>query len=191
MNALEMRPPRMDDSGRTKYPVLFKVYGGPGSQEVDARFKIDWHQWLVTANDYVVVVVDGRGTGYRGRKFRNPVKGNLGYWEVKDQIAAAKCVFECGYPRRACTLMFGFLCRLWAAKPYVDSKRIGIWGWVRLLSMNLHRDEKGADWFLSDMLFLSVELWWLHELEGGRGRRGRALTLHGGCCACVFFCFLF
>lgn len=25
MNVLEMRPPRMDDSGRTKYPVLFKV----------------------------------------------------------------------------------------------------------------------------------------------------------------------
>jgi dipeptidyl aminopeptidase len=26
LNAIELRPPRMDDSGRTKYPVLFRVY---------------------------------------------------------------------------------------------------------------------------------------------------------------------
>lgn len=41
---------------------------------------------------YVVVVVDGRGTGYKGRKLRNPVKDNLGYWETQDQINAAKSV---------------------------------------------------------------------------------------------------
>lgn len=26
LNVKEIRPPRMDDSGRTKYPVLFRVY---------------------------------------------------------------------------------------------------------------------------------------------------------------------
>jgi hypothetical protein len=25
LNVMEMRPPRMDDSGRSKYPVLFRV----------------------------------------------------------------------------------------------------------------------------------------------------------------------
>ncbi|OBZ74023.1 putative dipeptidyl-aminopeptidase B [Grifola frondosa] len=108
LNVLEMRPPRMDDSGRTKYPVLFHVYGGPGSQKVDVKFSHDWHDFVVCSLQYIVVIVDGRGTGFKGRKLRNPVKNNLGYYETQDQINAAK---------------------IWAAKEYVDSKRIGIWGW--------------------------------------------------------------
>ncbi|KAJ7281993.1 dipeptidyl aminopeptidase [Mycena rebaudengoi] len=93
LNVKEVRPPRMDDSGRTKYPVLFRVYGGPFSQTVDLTFSSPW---------------TGEGTGFKGRALRNPVKGNLGFWETKDQIAAA---------------------RLWAAKDYVDPRRIGVWGW--------------------------------------------------------------
>ncbi|KAI0820257.1 dipeptidyl aminopeptidase [Trametes gibbosa] len=108
LNVLEMRPPRMDDSGRTKYPVLFRVYGGPGSQMVDVRYGHDWHAYVVSELQYIVVVVDGRGTGFRGRALRNPVKNNLGGWETVDQVNAAK---------------------IWAAKEYVDPKRIGIWGW--------------------------------------------------------------
>ncbi|KAI1783126.1 Alpha/Beta hydrolase protein [Ganoderma leucocontextum] len=103
LNVLEMRPPRMDDSGRTKYPVLFRVYGGPGSQMVDVRFQHDWHDYVVSELQYIVVVVDGRGpTGFKGRKLRNPVKNNLGRWETRDQVNAAK---------------------VWAAKEYVDPKR--------------------------------------------------------------------
>jgi dipeptidyl aminopeptidase len=108
LNVKEMRPPKMDDSGRTKYPVLFLVYGGPGSQKIDVQYKRDWHDYLVCTLQYVVVVVDGRGTGYKGRRFRNPVRYNMGFWETRDQINAA---------------------RIWAGKDYVDPKRIGIWGW--------------------------------------------------------------
>ncbi|KDN43364.1 hypothetical protein RSAG8_06148, partial [Rhizoctonia solani AG-8 WAC10335] len=108
LNFMEIRPPNMDETGRKKYPVLFRVYGGPGSQMVHSRFDRDWHHYLACSLQYVIVVVDGRGTGFKGRKLRNPIRGNLGYWEVVDQINAA---------------------RIWAAKQYVDSKRIGIWGW--------------------------------------------------------------
>jgi len=108
LNALEIRPPRMDDSGRTKYPVLFRVYGGPGSQLVDYKFSRDWHHYLACEMGYIIVIVDGRGTGFKGRHLRNPVNRNLGFFEVKDQVNAA---------------------RLWASKSYVDSRRIGIWGW--------------------------------------------------------------
>lgn len=116
LNVLEMRPPRMDDSGRTKYPVLFRVYGGPGSQMVDVRYGQDWHAYVVSELQYIVVVVDGRGTGFRGRALRNPVKNNLGRWETVDQVNAAK---------------------IWATKTYVDPKRIGIWGWVRALGLGV------------------------------------------------------
>ncbi|KAJ7156898.1 dipeptidyl aminopeptidase [Mycena crocata] len=109
LNVKEVRPPRMDDSGRTKYPVLFRVYGGPFSQLVDLTFsRGDWHEYLACGHSYIIVTVDGRGTGFKGRALRNPVKGNLGFWETKDQIAAA---------------------RIWAAKDYVDPRRIGVWGW--------------------------------------------------------------
>lgn len=101
----------MDDTGRTKYPVLFRVYvslplfgaqhgsnssllmyryGGPSSQMVDLKFNRDWHDYLACGLQYIIVVVDGRGTGFKGRKLRNPVKDNLGFWETKDQINAAR-----------------------------------------------------------------------------------------------------
>ncbi|THH29289.1 hypothetical protein EUX98_g4902 [Antrodiella citrinella] len=108
LNYREIRPPRMDDSGKTKYPVLFQVYGGPGAQLVNMNYNIDWHYTLACVQKYIVVIVDGRGTGFKGRKLRNPVKNNLGHWETIDQINAAKS---------------------WAAKEYIDKKRIGIWGW--------------------------------------------------------------
>ena len=100
----------MDDTGHTKYPVLFRVYvnsafvstcldtvsryGGPTYNLVSYRFGIDWHWYIACAAQlkYIVVMVDGRGTMYRGRKLRNPVRGNLGYWEARDQVNAAKCV---------------------------------------------------------------------------------------------------
>jgi dipeptidyl aminopeptidase B len=99
----------MDTSGKTKHAVLFYVYGGPASQKVDVQFGTDWHYYLAAALKYIVVIVDGRGTGFQGRKIRNPIKNNLGFFETRDQLEAA---------------------RIWAEKPYVDRRRIGIWGWV-------------------------------------------------------------
>ncbi|KAL0569963.1 Dipeptidyl peptidase 4 [Marasmius crinis-equi] len=110
LNVKELRPPRMDDSGRTKYPVLFHVYGGPASQQVNTQFTSnrDWHYYVACSLGYIVVTIDGRGTGFKGRKMRNWVKGNLGFFETKDQIEGGK---------------------VWAGKKYVDPKRVGIWGW--------------------------------------------------------------
>jgi dipeptidyl aminopeptidase len=141
MNAYELRPPRMDDSGRTKYPVLFKVYGGPGSTQTEAKFNYDWHAHLVSEHQYIVVVVDGRGTGYRGRKFRSLVRGNLGKWEVDDQIAAAK---------------------IWAGKSYVDDKRIGIWGWSYGGFMAAKTVERGAGVHTLGMSVAPVTTWELY-----------------------------
>jgi dipeptidyl-peptidase-4 len=85
-------------------------YSGPGSQEVADRFPLRdyfWHQMLAQKG-YIVACVDGRGTGYRGRDFKKVTYQQLGKIESDDQIAAAR------YLR---TL------------PFVDSSRMGIWGW--------------------------------------------------------------
>ncbi|KAI1160449.1 dipeptidyl peptidase IV N-terminal region-domain-containing protein [Nemania serpens] len=106
LNYVERRPPHFDPS--KKYPVLFQQYSGPGSQSVSKRFSVDFQSYVAAALGYVVVTVDGRGTGYIGRKARVIVRKNLGKWEAHDQIVAAK---------------------LWGAKPYIDETRIAIWGW--------------------------------------------------------------
>ncbi|CAN6635014.1 dipeptidyl aminopeptidase A [Trichomonascus vanleenenianus] len=105
-NYVERLPPNFNPD--KKYPVLFYVYGGPGSQNVDKRFGIDFQAILAGSKEVIVVSVDGRGTGYMGRKFRSVVRDQLGTYEVHDQIAAAKH---------------------WAGKKYVDESRVAIWGW--------------------------------------------------------------
>lgn len=106
LNLVERRPPHFDES--KKYPVLFQLYGGPGSQQVDKKFAVDFQSYVASNLGYVVVTLDGRGTGLIGRKARTIVSGHIGYYEGMDQITAAK---------------------IWAKKQYVDPERIAIWGW--------------------------------------------------------------
>jgi hypothetical protein len=75
---------------------------------VHNKFEKDWHHYLSCSLKYIVVVVDGRGTGFKGRKLRNPVRGNLGHYEVIDQVNAARYVYL--FSRHAClTIQAGFL----------------------------------------------------------------------------------
>ena len=106
LNLVERRPPHFDE--KKKYPVLFQLYGGPGSQQVDKKFTVDFQSYVASNLGYVVVTLDGRGTGLIGRKARTIVSGHIGYYEGMDQISAAK---------------------LWAEKPYVDPERMAVWGW--------------------------------------------------------------
>ncbi|KAF2705241.1 putative dipeptidyl-aminopeptidase B [Pleomassaria siparia CBS 279.74] len=106
LNVVERRPPHFNE--KKKYPVIFHQYSGPGSQTVDKRFKVDFQSYLASGLGYIVVTVDGRGTGFLGRKLRCITRGHIGVYEAIDQIAAAK---------------------MWAKKKYVDAERMGIWGW--------------------------------------------------------------
>ncbi|MDR2653532.1 MAG: S9 family peptidase [Prevotellaceae bacterium] len=105
LNGYMIKPVNFDEN--KKYPVLMTQYSGPGSQEVQNSFKLDWEQALA-AKGYIIVCVDGRGTGGRGEQFRKQTYGQLGKYEVIDQIETA--------------IYIGGL-------PYIDAKRIGIWGW--------------------------------------------------------------
>lgn len=106
LNVVERRPRYFDP--KHEYPVLFQLYGGPGSQQVSRRFSVNFQSYVASNLGYLVVTVDGRGTGYIGRKARTLIRGNLGHYEALDQIAAAKA---------------------WAKKSYVDADRMAIWGW--------------------------------------------------------------
>lgn len=94
-------------SASKRYPVIMWQYSGPGSQEVVNRWKMDWDIYAATQG-FLVVCVDGRGTGARGTAFRDIVYKHLGHYETIDQIAAANYV---------------------ASLPYADGERIGLSGW--------------------------------------------------------------
>ncbi|KAI8367711.1 dipeptidyl peptidase IV N-terminal region-domain-containing protein, partial [Blakeslea trispora] len=106
MTAMEVLPADFDV--KKKYPVLFHVYGGPGSQLVSYRFELSWQTFIASQLGFIVVTVDGRGTGFQGRKYRMGVRGRLGELETIDQVNAAKH---------------------WAQLDYVDEYRMAIWGW--------------------------------------------------------------
>lgn len=108
LNGYMIKPADFDPN--KQYPVLMYVYGGPGSQNVMNSWggaRDFWHHHLA-AEGYIVVCVDNRGTGGRGRDFKHATYANLGKLETEDQIAGAKYL---------------------GSLPYIDAARIGIWGW--------------------------------------------------------------
>jgi dipeptidyl-peptidase 4 len=105
LNGYMVKPLGFDET--KKYPVLMQQYSGPGSLTVVDRFEVGWFQYLATEG-YMVVAVDGRGTGGRGEEFKKMTYGQLGHFESIDQAEAGKYL---------------------QTLPYVDADRIGIWGW--------------------------------------------------------------
>ena len=138
LNGYMIRP-RILEAGK-KYPLIMFQYSGPGSQQVANKFmggNYWWYQMLVDKG-YIVACVDGRGTGYRGEKFKKMTYQQLGKYESDDQIAAAK--------------YFGSL-------DYIDADRIGIWGWSYGGYMSSICIAKGADVFKSAIAVAPVTNW--------------------------------
>lgn len=97
-----------------KYPVIMFQYSGPGSQQVVNSWGIGsmgqgalFDRYLAQEG-FIVVCVDGRGTGGRGSAFEKSIYLQLGKLESQDQVATARYL---------------------ASLPYVDANNIGIWGW--------------------------------------------------------------
>ncbi|MDZ7682371.1 MAG: S9 family peptidase [Fodinibius sp.] len=110
LNGYILKPHNFDP--QKEYPVLFYTYGGPGSQTVTKQYgsgqRSQWHRYL-TQQGYIVVSVDNRGTGGRGRDFEKQVYKKLGQYEVSDQIDAAKYLAE--------------------EYDLLGRRAFGIWGW--------------------------------------------------------------
>ncbi len=142
LNAYLIKPRDFDPT--TEYPMLMFVYGGPGSQTVTDQWggsRYLWHQML--ANDgYLVASVDNRGTGARGRNFKKLTYLNLGQYESRDQIAAARDL---------------------ASRPYVDGDRIGIWGWSYGGYMSLLSMFQGEGTFRAAISVAPVTDWRLYD----------------------------
>jgi dipeptidyl-peptidase-4 len=178
IDASMIKPSPFDST--KKYPVVFTIYGGPGSQGVYNDFSTSgWNQWL-SQNGYIVVNVNNRGTNNYGRDFMKVVYKQLGKYESHDFAEAAT------YMR---TL------------PYVDGAHIAIMGgsyggYSTMFTMEAYPDiftigmsNSGvADWRLYDSIYTERYMSVLADNPSGYEQssvvanaaklRGRLLMIH-------------
>lgn len=138
LNCWQLLPPDFDP--KKKYPVLVYVYGGPGSQTVNNAWGGTNHIWfqMLAQKGIIVVSVDNRGTGARGEIFRKMTYKELGKYETEDLISTAK-----------------YLSRL----EYIDSNKIGVFGWSYGGYMSSLAITKGADHFSTAIAVAPVTNW--------------------------------
>lgn len=121
-----MLPPHRNPDAR--YPLLVHVYGEPAAQTVLDRWGGGnqlWHRMLAEQG-YVVMSFDNRGTpAPRGRAWRKAVHRKIGILAPQEQAAAVKAVLK--------------------QRPYLDPKRVGVWGWSGGGSMSLNAIFKYPD----------------------------------------------
>lgn len=144
-NDLNMWMIKPNDFDATKtYPVLMYQYSGPGSQQVANTWHSanDYWYYHLAQTGYIVVCVDGRGTGFKGADFKKVTQNELGKYEVEDQIAAAKKL---------------------AKLPYVDASRIGIWGWSYGGFMSSNCLFKGNEVFKTAIAVAPVSSWRFYD----------------------------
>jgi len=105
-----IKPPDFDPNKR--YPLFIHVYGEPAGQTVLDRWGGNTYLWhlMLAQQGYIIASLDNRGTpAPRGREWRKCIYRQIGILASADQAAAVRTIIQ-----------------KW---PYVDSSRIGIWGW--------------------------------------------------------------
>ena len=142
LNAYMIKPKDFDPN--KKYPVFMTQYSGPGSQSVANSWSGGNGYWfqMLAQEGYIIVCVDPRGTGLKGRDFKKMTQKELGKYEVEDQIAAAKALGE---------------------RDYVDADRIGIWGWSYGGFMASNCIFQGADTFKMAIAVAPVTSWRFYD----------------------------
>ncbi|HET8842190.1 MAG TPA: DPP IV N-terminal domain-containing protein [Ktedonobacteraceae bacterium] len=91
-------------------PLVVSVYGGPHAQTVTSTWSltVDLRAQYLAQQGFVVLKVDNRGSSFRGLAFEAAIARSMGHIEVDDQVAGV---------------------RFLSSRPYVDSERVGIYGW--------------------------------------------------------------
>ena len=102
-----------DFDAAKQYPVVMFQYSGPYSQQVNdnwytGNYGNAMFESYMACEGFIMVCVDGRGTGGRGTEFGKCTYLKIGQYEPSDQVEAAKYL---------------------GTLPYVDKNNIGIWGW--------------------------------------------------------------
>jgi dipeptidyl-peptidase-4 len=110
LDAWLIKPPGFD--AKKRYPLLVYVYSEPAGQTVADRWGGDRHLWhlMLAQRGYLVASIDSRGAAApRGAAWRRSIYGQVGVLASADQAAAVR--------------------KMIAERPYIDARRVGVWGW--------------------------------------------------------------
>ncbi len=134
----------IDFDPNKQYPVLMYQYSGPGYQTVQNSWNgyDEYWYYMLAAKGYIIVSVDGRGTGGKGTDFTKITYKELGKYETIDQIEAAR---ELG------------------KRSYIDASRIGIWGWSFGGFTSANALLKGEDTFKMAIAVAPVTSWRFYD----------------------------
>ncbi len=141
-----IRPRNMQPGQR--YPVIVDLYGGPGNQRVrrawagGGRSNEGHFRQYMAQRGYVVFSLDNRGTGHRGVRFETALHRRMGSVEVEDQVRGVE-----------------FLRTL----PFVDPRRIGVFGWSYGGYMALMCMVRAPDYFTAGVAGAPVTDWALYD----------------------------
>lgn len=125
-----------------RYPVLFRIYGGPDSKNISSnRWQGENPSWDAQ-NGIITFTVDHRGSGHFGKRGLDYMYRSLGKWEILDYIDAVKWLLE---------------------KPFVDPARIGITGSSYGGYMTCLALTKGADYWTHGFAGSSVTDYRLYD----------------------------
>lgn len=119
LDAWCIKPP--DFHPERRYPLVMHVYGEPAGSTVMDHWGGNTYLWhcLLAQQGYVVISVDNRGTAApRGREWRKCIYRQVGILASADQAEATRRILQ--------------------ERPYLDPKRVGIWGWSGGGSMTLN-----------------------------------------------------
>jgi dipeptidyl-peptidase 4 len=140
----QLLKPRNLEPGK-RYPVVVEVYGGPGVQTVRRAWEGGapglFHQYLVQQG-YIVFKLDNRGSAGRGVQFKTAIYHHMGSVEVQDQVVGVN-----------------FLKTL----PYVDPRRIAVFGWSYGGYMSLMCMMQAPDVFAAGIAGAPVTDWHLYD----------------------------
>jgi len=134
-----MKPADFDASRR--YPVLLRVYGGPSVQNVRNDWPDPFDEYMAQQG-YAVFKLDNRGSARRSRAFQNPIQGRLGEIEVRDQLAGVRWL---------------------QGVPWIDGRRIGVFGWSYGGYMTLMLLDKASDQIAGGAAVAPVTDWHLYD----------------------------
>lgn len=107
IHALVWKP--IDFDPIRKYPLIVHIHGAGYAQAVcDYWSRGNLFHQILAQEGFVVVTLDYRGSSGYGRKFRVDVYRHLGHLDLEDAVSAVNYLNGLGY---------------------VDTSRVGIWGW--------------------------------------------------------------
>jgi dipeptidyl-peptidase-4 len=123
-----------------QHPLVVSVYGGPVAQTVTNTWSLtaDLRAQYLAQQGYVVLNVDNRGSANRGLAFEAAIARSMGHIEVSDQVEGV---------------------RFLSSRPYVDSTRVGIYGWSYGGYMTLRALLKAPDVFKVGISGAPVTFW--------------------------------